>query len=421
MFRLTWQLHRYLWILLAVSALPIAVGSNKALAQLTPGYTEGRWVIGSTAACQTRYYRWTFVNGEARFIDQQGVVSIERVTQWLPSGFLSTSVISESSGTPARWEYRFLGSNSVQVNNLTGARSFVLNRCPAEMERASTPAPTPPPTTSQNRIGPSFDCALAKDALAGLICGNDQLAWLDLRFTQAYQAMRQQAGDAGQVELRQEAIDFQTQVYALCRLPKAGFVPPPARPGAEACVARAYQQQRNVWAGRLSAVFQDEANRPLQQHIQLQGALQDQGYIPATSRIDGVYGPATRSAITAWQITHNLPSTATLSASEAQLLTQNAPGAPTPLPAATPTYAQPPPAPSLPSRAEIKADEERRLAISRADAEKAKAEADKAQAEADRVRAEAEVFAAKERAEAEARRKAAEQARAEQEAHGIQP
>ena len=406
--------------MLAVSALTVAISSNKAWAQLAPGYTEGRWVIGSTAACQTRYYRWTFVNGEARFVDQQGVVSNERVTQWLPSGFLSTSVNSESSGTQTRWEYRFLGPNSVQVNNLTGGRSFVLSRCPAEMERASTP-PAPAPTTSLSRVGPSFDCALARDALAGLICGNDQLAWLDLRFTQAYQAMRQQVGDAGQVELRQEAIDFQTQVYASCRLPKAGFLPPPARPVAEACVARAYQQQRNVWASRLSAVFQDETNRPLQQHIQLQAALQEQGYIPATSRIDGVYGPTTRSAISAWQITHNLPPTAALSASEAQLLTQNAPGVPTPSSAATPTYTQPVPAPSLPSKAEVKADEERRLAISRAEAAKAIAEAEKAQADADKARAEAEVLAAKERAEAEVRRKAAEQARAEQEAHGIQP
>ena len=76
--------------------------------------------------------------------------------------------------------------------------------------------------------------------------------------------------------------------------------------------------------------------------------------------------------------------------------------------------------PTLDDKA-LRASEERRLEIGRAEAEKAKAEAERAQAEAERARAEADVLAAKERAEAEARRKAAEQAQSEQDAHGIQP
>ena len=93
------------------------------------------------------------------------------------------------------------------------------------------------------------------------------MAWLDLRFVQAYQALRQQVGDAGQSDIRQEAIDFQASVLAICRLPRAGLVPLPARRAGEACVAQAYQQQRNLWAARLKAVFQDESNRPLVRHI----------------------------------------------------------------------------------------------------------------------------------------------------------
>lgn len=394
-------------------------GTRPAAAELPPSFTNGRWTIGSTDACSTHYYQWTINGGEARFVDEHGTVNIERIIQWLPTGFLS---ISTYGTTPAqtRWEYRILGYNALQVQNLTNGTGFILNRCLGGTD-ISAAGPSGNPTPSQGRIGPSFDCSLAKDALAVLICGNDQLAWLDLGFVQAYQALRQQIGDEGQSELRQEAIDFQASVYATCRLPKVGLVSPPARQAAEACIAQSYRQERNLWAGRLSTVYQDEANRPLPQHIELQAILQKLGYLPPVARIDGVYGPTTRAAIAAWQITHNISSTGTLSSREAQLLRQDSDGKLTSPQARAPSELSQPPAVPVRNEAEVKADEERRLAISRAEADKAKAEAEKAQADAERARAEAEVLAAKERAEAEARRRAAEQARTEKEARGAQP
>lgn len=285
---------------------------------------------------------------------------------------------------------------------------------------ALSPGAAPRAPSYAGRTGPSFDCVLARDALAILVCGNDKLAWLDLRFVQAYQALRLQAGDTGQPAVRQEAVDFQRYVYTNCGLPRSGTVPPSGVPTAEACVAAAYQQQRNLWAGRLSAVLQDEADRPLPRHIQLQADLQKLNFIPPTDRVDGVYGPSTRAAITAWQTTHDLPATGTLSSSDAQLLDEAANGAAPSFPAAASTQV-PPTAAVTRSNAEIEGDADRRLAISRAEAEKAKAEAAKAQAEAERARAEADVFAAKERASEQEREKAAEQARAQQDARGIQP
>jgi hypothetical protein len=164
-----------------------------------------------------------------------------------------------------------------------------------------------PPAPLTSRIGPSFDCSQARDALAGLVCGSDALSLTDMRFAQAYQAIRQQVGDAGQSAVRREAIDFQAQVYAECKLPRQGFVPPQGRALAEACVTQAYQRQRNLWASRLSQAGAEEVSRPLPQHMQLQAALQKFGYIQPTSTIDGVYGLATRSAITSWQVTNNWP------------------------------------------------------------------------------------------------------------------
>jgi peptidoglycan hydrolase-like protein with peptidoglycan-binding domain len=403
---------------LGVGALAICVGIRPAAAELPPSYTDGHWAVGSTDVCSTHYYQWSINGEEARFVDERGTVNVERIIQWLPTGFLSVSTYGT---TPAqtRWEYRILGYNALQVQNLTTGTGFILSRCPGGTGVAATGSlgnSTPP----QGRIGPSFDCSLAKDTLASLICSSDQLAWLDLRFVQAYQALRQQVGEPGLSELRQEAIDFQASVYTTCSIPKIGLVPPTARQAAEACVAQSYQQKRNQWAGRLTAIFQDEVSRPLPQHIELQAALQKLSYIPAAARIDGIYGPTTRAAITAWQMAHNRPSTGTISSTDALLIRQDSEGTLARSQGVPPELSQQPAVPAK-SEAEVKADEERHLAISRAEAEKAKAEADKAQADADRARAEAEVLAAKERAEAEARRIAAEQARAEKEARGIQP
>lgn len=270
------------------------------------------------------------------------------------------------------------------------------------------------------RIGPGFDCALARDALSGLICGSDRLSWTDLRFSQAYQALRLQVGESGQSAVRQEAIDFQVRVYAECRLPKVGFVPASFRAEAEACVGNIYELQRGSWVSRLSAPLQEEANRPLPQHLELQAALQKLGYIPAGNAVDGVYGPATRAAIVAWQVSRGASPTGFLSAEEVNALRSQANHPQTPAPTTPPVTVSAPPPPAPDERA-VRAAEERRLEIAKAEAAKAKSEADKAQADADRARAEADVFAAKERADAEVGRKAAEQAKAEQDAKGIQP
>jgi Putative peptidoglycan binding domain len=259
-------------------------------------------------------------------------------------------------------------------------------------------------TASHPRLGPGFDCAKANDALSALICGSDQLAETDLRFNQAYQALRLQVGTDGQAVLRQEAIDFQVKIYVGCGLPKGAPVPAYDSARAEECVGRWYENQRSVWVSRLGAALQDEVTRPIEHHVQLQSALKQLGYIPVATQIDGVYGPGTRAAITSWQLATGRNATGTLSQADAELLMKMASGH----------------VASTDQKA-IRADEERHLAISRAEADRAKAEAQKAQADAERARAEADTAAAKERAEAEVTRKAAEEKRSETDARGLQP
>lgn len=259
------------------------------------------------------------------------------------------------------------------------------------------------PDTTPGRVGPSFDCSKAKEALSGLICGSDQLSWLDFRFNQAYLALRLQVGEAGQFTLRQETVDFQAQVIAACNLPKSGFVAMAARRSAESCVGKFYQQQRNAWVARLSPLLQEEASRTPEEHIRLQVSLQKLGYIPPNASIDGLYGPATRAAIAAWQIANNYDPSGVLSEVQAQLLNRAAETTP------------------LSDTSATKLDDDRRLAIIRAEADKARAEADKAQAEADRARAETELAASKDRIASDEQRKAAEEERKTNEAHGLEP
>jgi uncharacterized protein YecT (DUF1311 family) len=79
---------------------------------------------------------------------------------------------------------------------------------------------------AQGRVGPSFECAEAEAAkpLEMMICNSAELSEADLRFVQTYQALREEVGEAGRSELRQEAIDFQKSVLEQCSVPQSSPV-----------------------------------------------------------------------------------------------------------------------------------------------------------------------------------------------------
>jgi hypothetical protein len=170
--------------------------------------------------------------------------------------------------------------------------------------RISTPPATtgaPPPQGSAaaapaSAVGPSFDCAAARQPLAVTICADPALSLTDLRYVQAYQALRQVTADDGRWPLQQEALDFQAKVLSRCGVPADGPAPP-LTDTLRSCIGAAYDSQRTDCIRRMPPVAVAEVSRPIQQHVALQRDLAELGFAPPGAAIDGVYGPVTRSAI----------------------------------------------------------------------------------------------------------------------------
>lgn len=172
-------------------------------------------------------------------------------------------------------------------------------------------------------FGPSFPCPSPRDPLAQLVCSSPELSDADLRYVQAYQALRAQLGPSGQKTLRQDADAFVRTVRAQCGIgaPDTGMI---ASPAAVPCVLQHYLSQRNLLASRLTGPAAEEAARPLPTHVALQANLMALGFLKPDAVIDGVYGPATRTAILEWQQSRGRPLTGFLSNSDSVLLEQQA-------------------------------------------------------------------------------------------------
>jgi peptidoglycan hydrolase-like protein with peptidoglycan-binding domain len=174
-------------------------------------------------------------------------------------------------------------------------------------------------------IGPSFDCHSAQQPLAQILCSDPDLSRTDLRFAQAYFALLKQVGDAGKRELKQEDLQFLEAVQRQCKIPPSGQAAPQSE-ASRNCVKNAYEAQRAVWVLRLTSPFSEEANRSIERHAALQRLLQQLGLLPANAVIDGVYGGATREAISRWQSAQGRNVTGVLGDADAQAIEQQASG-----------------------------------------------------------------------------------------------
>ena len=145
----------------------------------------------------------------------------------------------------------------------------------------------------------------------------------DLRYVQAYQALRAQLDPSGQAKLRQEADTLIRTVRSQCGIgpPDSGKM---ASQAAIPCVLQRYLAQRDLLLGRLTGPAAEEAARPLEAHTVLQANLKALGFLPSDSVVDGVYGPATRTAIIQWQQSRGRALTGFLGNSDAALLEQQA-------------------------------------------------------------------------------------------------
>jgi uncharacterized protein len=181
----------------------------------------------------------------------------------------------------------------------------------------ATASPTPL-VEGRNRIGPSYDCDKAGYPLALLICADADLSRLDLRFGQAYWALFQQLGPAGQPQLKEEDLNFFEQVQAQCEVPRSGPLTAEAWWSRD-CVRDAYEKMREAWVARLTGPSREEATRPPEKHLGLQQELQELGFVPP-GPIDGVYGRDTRAAILAWQNARGLAATGLIGDAEARAI-----------------------------------------------------------------------------------------------------
>jgi hypothetical protein len=152
-----------------------------------------------------------------------------------------------------------------------------------------------------------------------MICASPELSLDDLRFVQAYQALRHQLDRDGQRQLRQEAIDFTNSVIRLCSVPVTGPVS-----GSPDCVGAQYNRQRSYWIARLSGAAYEEANQSIERHNALQRVLCQLGYC-ASTETTGVYGPGTRAAIIAWQKANGRPATGFIGDDDAMVLERASP------------------------------------------------------------------------------------------------
>jgi len=168
-------------------------------------------------------------------------------------------------------------------------------------------------------VGPSFDCAKVQTPLAQFICASPTLSKIDLEFVQSYYALRQQAGPDGWQNLKVEAVNFENRAMQQCGISSSGSLPPD-KSALQQCLIGTYNVQAAIWKSRLQQPALQEASRPIEQHISLQGRLQTLGFLPATATIDGVYGSATRDAIASWQKAANRPVTGFLDNADAEQL-----------------------------------------------------------------------------------------------------
>jgi peptidoglycan hydrolase-like protein with peptidoglycan-binding domain/uncharacterized protein YecT (DUF1311 family) len=200
------------------------------------------------------------------------------------------------------------------MKRLATAVTLMLLACPAMAAVLLTAT-----VGSGRAIGPSFDCASEQTPLTQFICASPDLSRADLESAQAYYALRQQVGPAGWQALKQEDIDFHHRAKAQCGVAPSGALPPDGA-ALSACLRQGYVAERSLWLARLSGAAREEASRPVEQHVALQRDLQALGFLPPTATIDGVYGAATRTGISAWQHANNQPDTGFISNTDAGLL-----------------------------------------------------------------------------------------------------
>lgn len=192
--------------------------------------------------------------------------------------------------------------NSAALISLSESAAMLLQRLCTGALLLSACLPTP--ASAQQRIGPSFNCsspAVANQPVAQVICVSDELAYLDLAYVVVHQALSHSLDEAGHRALAAERELFVQGNTERCALPKTGLLAKSPTARDVACIADRYRQRRAELLQRVRGPAAEEASLVPEDTLEIQQRLQAKGFLPPSPAADGVLGPASRSALSAWQ------------------------------------------------------------------------------------------------------------------------
>lgn len=163
-----------------------------------------------------------------------------------------------------------------------------------------------------SNLGPSFDCqskVVSNQPLAQIICGNKELSRFELAYVISYQALRESLGGEDRKVLANEAQHFVIALNDQCQIPRTGALQ--ARPtGIEIhCIKVLFQQQRQKLIERTTGVAREEAILEPTEAISIQRGLQAKRHLAWDAKVDAIFGPVTRNAISSWQRAEGLAET----------------------------------------------------------------------------------------------------------------
>jgi TPR repeat protein len=199
--------------------------------------------------------------------------------------------------------------------------SGALQRLPAPVASAPASASATESVPAVARAtGPSFDCSkIGRDALSTIICSSPQLSVQNLLLGQTYYALRHQVGAFGHDALKAEAKASNTAMKQRCAVPSTPPLPLSAQ-SYVACIQSETDRIRGTWMSRLTNEDLEEAKRPVEQLIAAQQELIRQGLLSNATVADGIFGDATRKALSSWQAANGLPAIGSLDDKTATLL-----------------------------------------------------------------------------------------------------
>ncbi|WP_169584133.1 DnaJ domain-containing protein [Saccharibacter floricola] len=143
---------------------------------------------------------------------------------------------------------------------------------------------------------PDFDCYKIDHSsyILVLLCSDPESARSELILDQAYYALRHQSPAYLLPQLKNTFIT-DSQIVQTC------FPDPDEGESPAQCYRQKTARITDKYRSLLMPRAYEEATRSIDAHMALQQRLVDLGYLPPTTKIDGVYGADTRRAILRWQ------------------------------------------------------------------------------------------------------------------------